>query len=329
MIDPSDLKALLFEEAARLGFHRAGIAPADPLRDHLVHLDEWVAAGHAAGMDYMETSRALREDPATLLPGARSVLCVLVDYRELEARHPDPGGAGGKVARYARARDYHIVLRKRLKKLQARLGEWAPEVESRVCVDSAPLLERAYAWRAGLGFLAKNTMLITPGVGSYTLLAELLLTAELPPDEPAEGTCGRCTRCLDACPTDAFPAPGVLDARRCISCWTIEHRGDLPADAALHGWAFGCDICQEVCPYNKEGEALPVGEDFETPRAAGARLAPAELAPMATREDLEARFAGTPLMRPGLDGLRRNLSRIEEEACNAGAGRDVELPEEP
>lgn len=314
---PDQLKAHLAAAAADLGFARFGVAPAADLPAHQAAFEAWLAAEHDAGMEYMRRHRELRASPARLVPGAQSVVCVLVDYRGVDPAPPGPpgeAGVGGKVARYARVRDYHIVLRKRLKALAARLTAARPGAQVKVCVDSAPLLERAYAWRAGLGFVGKNGMLITPGLGSYTLLGSLVTDVALPPDQPGEGTCGRCTRCLEGCPTGAFPEPGVLDARRCISYWTIEHRGPLPDDAALHGWAFGCDVCQEVCPYNyPEAAPLELGPDFDSPRAVGARFGRDQLAGVEDRDGYRERFAGTPLMRAGVEGMRRNLDQLAAE----------------
>lgn len=316
-LDPQDLKEALAARARELGFAAFGVAPALPLGEHQERFDSWLDAGHHGPMDYLERHREVRGDPRALLEGARSVLCLLVDYGGEAPPGPEEGleerPPGGRVARYARARDYHIVLRKRLEKLAATLGELAPGARSRPLVDLFPLLERAFAWRAGLGFLARNTMLITPGVGSYTLLCELVTDVELPPDSPREGTCGSCTRCLDACPTGALPEPGVLDAGRCISCWNIEVRGPLPEEARLHGWAFGCDVCQEVCPYNHLGRHPALGEDFHTPRAAGAYLGAREVLALRDYPSFRDRFAGTPIMRARRDGLERNLHMLLEE----------------
>ena len=315
MTAPRALRDALEARARQLGFHGFGVAPATPLAEHGEFLAQWLAAGHAAAMDYLGEHQAKRSDPQGLLPGARSVICLLVDYGEgaPPGQEATPLEPGGRVARYARSRDYHIVLKKRLRKLGATLRELAPGAQVRELVDSAPLLERAYAWRAGLGFFGKNGMLLTPGVGSYTLLSELLTDVELEPDPPGQGTCGRCTRCLDACPTGALERPFEVDARRCISYWTIEHEGPLPPGSDLNGWAFGCDICQEVCPYNLDLEHPPQAPDFETPRAAGAYLTLAEVAALPDYAAFSSRFAGTPLMRPAREGMQRNL-----EACAGG-----------
>ncbi len=329
-LDPRELKTKLKARAFELGFHGFGIAPADPLDTHREFLAQWLALGYAGEMNYMSEHQALRSDPQLVLPGAKSVICLLVDYSVLskqatETKSPESVGVSGKVARYAQVRDYHIVLKKRLRKLSESLQAWLPAARTRPCVDSVPLLERAYAWRAGLGFFGKNSLLLTPGRGSYTLLAELLIDQELPYDAPVEGTCGRCTRCIDACPTDALVSPGVVDATQCISYWTIEKRGDLPPLADLNGWAFGCDICQEVCPYNHGEEPPPaLGSDFETPRAAGPHLREAEIQALENDAGFLERFAGTPVMRAGRTQALRNLKRISQSVASHAKNHGIE-----
>lgn len=220
-----------------------GFAPAHAA------LDRFLAAGKAGEMDFLTRTRDVRQDPAQMLPGARSLLVAAVPYT----------GEPGPVARYARTRDYHTVIHQRLIALEKRLHELLPAVATLICVDTKPVLERSAAALAGLGFLGKHGCLIIPGLGSYVLLGEILSTAELTtttpitlPKSPPWDACGSCTRCLDACPTAAFDGPGDLDPRRCISYLTIEHRGpiaDLLADRMGERVA-GCDVCQEVCPYN-------------------------------------------------------------------------------
>lgn len=269
--------AWLDELAQEFGFVRLVVAPAVPLPDAHAAWSRWLAAGLNAQMTYMERPRS---DPAQLLPGARSLIAGLVAYSPplWPRRRRD-----GYVAGYARGADYHHVLKARLLALaQALCDRVGQPLRARACVDSAPLLERAYAERAGLGFIGKSTMLITPGVGTFTLLGELLLDLELPAEldelsqarssHPASGStpapsrpagCGRCTQCLDRCPTGAFVQPYVLDARRCISYLTIEHDGPIPRElrAMMGTHVFGCDICQQVCPYNHSRKPKP--EDRE------------------------------------------------------------------
>lgn len=265
-------------EAKALGFEHVACAPAAEVPEHEL-FSAWLAADLAGDMTYLGRDAAARRDPRLLLAQARSVVCVALSYA-----HPEPAesiaqtGLCGQIARYARGEDYHLVLKRRLNALAARLvsaleqagqAGQAGGVAYRACVDTAPLLERALARRAGLGFVGKNTLLITPGVGSYTVLGELLLDIELPAGQPIAPHCGSCRLCIDACPTGALIGEGRLDARRCISYLTIENKGPipLPLRPAVGTWIFGCDICQEVCPWNAspstragkgaDGELLP------------------------------------------------------------------------
>jgi len=295
------------ELALAAGFSRAGIATVGESATGEAYA-RWIAEGGHAGMSYLEKHAALRQDPRTLLPAAQSVLCVALDY----APPPDPAAPPGQsdfwqgVARYARGEDYHDSMRERLGKVKAAIEAELPGVEARICVDTAPLLEREWAARAGLGSFGKNTNLLHPDAGSFFLLAELLLSLDLPPDLPVADLCGSCTRCLDACPTGAL-SPYRLESSRCISYWTIEHRGDIPPEirAGMGQWVFGCDICQEVCPWNGD----PVGElsaEFGTPPA---RLGLSLAGVLAADEgDLRSLCAGTPLLRPKVDGLKRNVA---------------------
>jgi len=239
-----------------LGFVRLAVVPIEAPRRHALYTS-WLSAGHAGEMAYLATPEHVvqRADLRALLATARSLIVVALAYERVD---PIPADAllRGKIARYARGEDYHLVMRDRLVLLADRLAAaLGRPVASRPCVDSAPVHEREWAERGGLGFVAKNTMVIAPGVGSYVVLGELLVDAELTataPSEPPRPRCGSCRSCLDACPTQAFADAYVLDARRCISYLTIEHHGVIPRElrAAIGTWVFGCDVCQEVCPFN-------------------------------------------------------------------------------
>lgn len=243
----------LKDEAIRLGFDAVGIAPAVTPGDY-PHYRRWLAQGRAGPLGYLHQQEAPRAHPEFILEGVRSVVMVAQLYGHREPDQPlDPDH--GRIARYARGGDYHELLWRRLERLLAWLESDAPGVRGRAVSDSAPLLEKDFARLAGLGWIGKNTLLLSRQIGSYTALGALLIDLELHPDIPTTvDHCGTCTRCLDACPTGAFIAPYQLDARRCISTWTIEQRGPLPDEAAenLNGWVFGCDICQEVCPWNRK-----------------------------------------------------------------------------
>jgi epoxyqueuosine reductase len=296
------VKALALE----LGFDLVTAGPATPPA-HGPELRHWLQAGHAGTMGYLERRVEERLDPARVLPGARSVLCVALNYYQGEA--PDPSWR--PVARYAWGRDYHDVIGPRLERLAAHLAETAG-ARSRGYVDTGPVLERDLAARAGLGWIGKNTMLLHPRLGSWFFIGVLLTTAELAHDEPLTDRCGTCRACLDACPTGAFAAPYVLDARRCVSYLTIEHRGEIGAEArpGMAGWQFGCDICQDVCPWNRKAPSTREAAFVPPAPYPGA----AALCGM-DDETLRLRFAGTPLLRAKPAGLRRNARiYLENEA---------------
>jgi len=289
------VKALALE----LGFDLVAIGPADP-PEHGAALRRWIEAGHAGTMGYLERRLAERLDPGRVLPGARSVVCVALNYYQGEGTDP----SWRPVARYAWGRDYHDVMAPRLQRLSAHLAE-AGGAESRGYVDTGPVLERDLAARAGLGWIGKNTMLLHPRLGSWFFLGVLLTTAELTHDAPLADRCGSCLACLDACPTGAFVAPYVLDARRCISYLTIEHRGEVDPglQPGMAGWQFGCDVCQDVCPWNRKAPISDVA-DFrpEAPYPGAESIAAMD------DDQLRRRFAGTALLRAKPSGLRRNAS---------------------
>jgi epoxyqueuosine reductase len=311
------LTSRIKDEARRLGFDPVGVTGADPLAADRERLWSWLAAGHHGSMAYMARDPDLRADPGRLLPGARSAVVMGFAYAAPEGRGaPAPAGegSGARVARYARGRDYHRVIRHRLRRLEASIGEIAGRpLATRSFVDTGPVLERALAVRAGLGFIGKNTLLIHPRHGSYLFLAVILTVLELAPDEPSRADCGSCRLCIDACPTQALDTPYTLAATRCLSYLTIEERGaiDPMLRPSVGGWAFGCDACQEACPYNRRPAPCP--EPLLDPRhGVGERLPLEEVLAMTARGPFLARFAGTPLTRPRREGLVRN-------ACLAAA----------
>ncbi len=304
-MDPREKADLLRSWALEAGFHRAGVAELAASERGGAFRD-WLARGEHAGMAYLERRLEERLDPARLLPGARSALVVALQYAPLSAEEPG-GDLWPSVARYARGADYHTWMGRRLAALAARIREAFPGCGTRPYVDTGPVLERELAARAGLGAAGKNTNLLHPEAGSWLLLGELLLTLDLAADPPVADLCGRCTRCLEACPTGALPEPYRLDANRCISYWTIEHRGavPLPMRPELGDWVFGCDICQEVCPVN--ASAPPVEhEALDLPPARRA-LDLAGLLRLG-REDYATRFRGSAMKRARLEGLQRNAA---------------------
>jgi epoxyqueuosine reductase len=305
------LGSVVKARARELGFDRVAIGPADP-PEHGGALEAWLDAGYAGTMSYLDRGRAERLDPARLLPGARSVVAVAMSYNK--STEDDWRG----VSRYARGRDYHDVIRPRLVELGEFIGSAAgAPVASRAAVDSSAVLERDLAARAGLGWIGKNTNLLTPSLGSYFFIGIVLTTAELPFDQREPDRCGTCTACLDACPTRAFVAPYVLDARRCISYLTIEHRGDITGELAdqIGEWVFGCDVCQEVCPWNRKAE-LGHEPALEPSGSFGALESLLEL----DREEFRARFRGSALTRTKRAGLLRNAAIV---LANRGDRRAV------
>ena len=288
--------------ALELGFDRVAIGAAR-LPEHGAAFERWLDAGYAGQMSYLQKGRAARVDPGRLLPGWRSVVAVALNYAPGD---DDPAWRG--VARYARGRDYHRVIRPRLHALKDVLrSAGGADVRSRAAVDTSAVLERSLAATAGLGWVGKNTNLIAPGLGSYFFIGIVLTTAELTPDAALPDRCGTCTACLDACPTGAFVSPYTLDARRCVSYLTIEHRGEI--DPALHagvgGWLFGCDVCQEVCPWNRHAPAAT-----DPALAAGEPPGPPEELVSMTEEAFSQRFRGSPLKRARRAGLARNAAIV-------------------
>jgi epoxyqueuosine reductase len=311
----ADLRAGLEREALRLGFSRLGVASPDAARRDPrlhAHFRRWLDDGHAGAMEgWLREHEPLRRDPQTMLEGVRSVIMLATDHA---VQPPEPIVSGtersgqGRVARYAWGRDYHDLFRQRVNALAVWLEQAQPGCRTRGFVDSAPFPEREFAWLAGLGWFGKNTMLIDPTAGSYFLLTVLLTDVELPAAVPiAMDHCGTCTACLDACPTDAFVEPRVLDANRCLSAITIEDRGPVAHDlrAALGDWIFGCDVCQEVCPWNRHAPGS--AEPWFQPRDGEATLPLAELLALDDAA-FRRRFKGTPLVRAKRSGLLRSAA---------------------
>ena len=291
------------EAAAReIGLSAVGVCEAAP-PPHLGFFDAWLARGHHASMGWLAASRELRSSLDSVLPGVRSVVAVALDYNRSVARR----ACGMRIARYALGRDYHKIMRAKLRRLAARLE--AEGHACRPCVDSAPVFERDYARLAGLGWFGKNTMLIDSRRGSWFFVGLLLTTAELEPSVAAEGGCGTCQRCVEACPTGAIVfADGrwSVDSRRCVSYLTIEHAGPLEIDTA--GWTFGCDVCQEVCPFNAERASQPSrGARATEPDLLSERAWPslAEIEGL-SYDEWDALTRGSAVRRAGFEGLKRN-----------------------
>jgi epoxyqueuosine reductase len=302
------LTAAVKAEALRVGFDLVGVVSAAAPAT-FADFQDWLRRGFAGEMKYLDRREEAYSHPRHVMPAVRSVIMLAANYRTAD---PLPAEAStSRVSRYAwNDGDYHSLMRDRLEKLANFLHAQRPGCRTRAIVDTAPLLERDFARAAGLGWFGKNTMLINKRQGSWLFLAGLLTDLELEPDAPHESShCGTCTRCLEACPTDAFPEPYVLDARKCISYLTIELKGPIPAELrqGIGDWLFGCDICQDVCPWNKKS---PRKNDVAfRPRA---DLNPAELIPLLALDEIafERTFGQTALSRPGRAGVLRNAAIV-------------------
>lgn len=324
-IPPPDLAANLRDQARTLGFDLFGIAPAvTPQGYH--RLIEWVEAGFAAEMNYFADRIDAYGDPSKVLDGAASIIVMTYPYpQDTDAAESQTSRPSGRVARYARlGADYHDVIHPLLKQLKHTIEQACPDAISRGVVDTAPLMEREFATLAGLGWAGKNSLLLSKNRGSYFFLASILTTVVFPYNNPHETShCGTCTRCLDACPTDAFAAPGVVDSRRCISYLTIEHRGPISHELRLGmgDRLFGCDICQEVCPWNEHARKLTPDRSLRNDRSEiDGRIDLIELLSMDDVAFREA-FRHTPMWRPRRRGMLRNA------AICAGNAKDVRAAE--
>jgi epoxyqueuosine reductase len=294
-------EALVLEIAREVGFDLAGIAPLEPPRD-AERFKAWLRAGHHGSMEYLSRNQDRILDPQRIRPEAKSILVVGLAH----ARGAVELEGGGRVARYAAGRDYHNLMGKMLRRLAGKLGEAGLGGPSRRIVDAGPLMERSHAAECGVGFASKAANLLHPRFGPWFFLGELLLPFELTPtDTPPAGSCGTCTACIDACPTRAIVEPGLVDARRCISYQTIENRGPIPGDLRpqMGPWAFGCDVCSEVCPWGQRAG------DFAHRFGTHSAIAEAGLVEwLAAGEELLAKIVGSPLNRPQRAGLARNAA---------------------
>lgn len=310
-----DIAAQIKAEALRLGFSACGIARATTVReDEYKCVEAWVQEGFHGTMSYLERNTELRRDPRLLLPGTRSLIMVAMNYYPTELQPKE----APQFAYYAYGRDYHKVVKKRLDNLLSFIRSiCGKEVEGRSFADSAPLLERYWAVEAGLGWRGRHGLLIIPGAGSYFVLGALLINIDLPPDSPQPNRCGKCRRCLDACPTQALLGDGLMDARRCISYLTIEQSEEIPTELAerMDNRLYGCDACQEVCPWNRYAKPTTI-EDF-SPRAAILQMR-ADLLEAMTEEGFSLAFAGSPVKRAGLSGLKRSLRAIRPQLNETG-----------
>lgn len=289
--------------ADELGFMDCGISPATELPEDRKRLASWLNAGYQAKMQWMENHFDKRTDPRELVPGAKSVISVIYNYYQQDGSFSN----APKVARYAQGEDYHFVMKKKLKTFLQRIDEEIHTTEGRVFVDSAPVLDRAWAARSGLGWIGRNSMLIHPKKGSYFFIGELIIDLELVEDGPISDHCGTCTACVDACPTEAIIPGRTVDSNKCISYLTIENRDDvIPEEFAgkMEGWAFGCDICQEVCPWNRFSVA---DSDLAFQSDPERNLSFQDWEQM-DEEQFRNKFRKTPVMRTKWEGMKRNIN---------------------
>jgi epoxyqueuosine reductase len=290
-------------KAKALGFLSCGISKADFLEEEAPRLEQWLNQNHHGEMAYMANHFDKRLDPRVLVPGAKSVVSLLLNYHT-EEKQADVEAP--KIASYAFGDDYHNVIKDKLKQLMSFIHQEIGEVQGRVFVDSAPVMDKAWAAKSGLGWIGKNTNLISKKVGSFFFIAELILDLELEHDLPATDHCGSCTACIDACPTDALLAPYQIDGSKCISYVTIELKNEIPTDfqGKMDNWAFGCDVCQTVCPWNR----------FATPHSEPAFNPPDELLSLSkneweemTQEVFSVIFKNSAIKRTKYEGLKRNI----------------------
>jgi epoxyqueuosine reductase len=320
MEDPRAAAEAIKAKARELGFLACGMAKAGFLEAEAPRLERWLRAGKQAQMGYMAEHFDLRLDPRKLVPGAKSVISLAYNYHT-EQQQADPRAP--KLSTYAYGRDYHKVVKQRMKPLMAFITERYGQVAMRAFTDSAPVLEKAWAQQAGIGWRGKHSNVIRQGRGSFFFLSELILDLELEPDAPATDHCGTCRRCIDACPTEAITPYGV-DGGRCISYFTIELKEAIPPDAGdFRNWAFGCDICQQVCPWNRFSE--PHREADFRPKPELMALSAEEWHGM-TELRFEELFQGSPVKRTKFAGLQRNLRYLGSHAPPSGP-RSADGPE--
>ena len=301
----------IVEAAERMGFDACGIAQATALEEESAHVEQWLEEGREGEMGYLTRNKEKRYDPRLLVEGTKSIVTVLYNYYP---KQQIGDGEHYKIAKYAYGADYHEVLKRKMRQLLERIeSQTGKLVGTRVFVDSAPVLDRAWAVRCGLGFIGKNTTLIHPKKVSFFFIGHLFLPLELDATgQPLNNRCGRCTKCIDACPTGALEAPFHIDARKCISYLTIEYKGSLEGHdpKAFQGWMYGCDICQDACPYNRF--ALPNMEPEFQPSERLVAMREDDWKNL-TKEEFDELFKHSAVQRAGFEGLKRNIKFISED----------------
>ena len=307
-----ELSKWITEEAGRMGFDACGIAKATALDEESAHVEQWLEGKREGEMGYLTRNKEKRYDPRLLVEGTKSIVTVLYNYFP---KQEIGSSIKYKIAKYAYGSDYHDVLKRKMRQLLARIETQTGELEGvRIFVDSAPVLDRAWAVRCGLGFIGKNTSLIHPKKGSFFFIGHLFLPLELEETgKTMTNHCGRCTKCIDACPTGALESPFHIDARKCISYLTIEYKGSLAGidPKTFKGWMYGCDICQDVCPYNRF--AQPNNEPEFQPSEQLMNMKESDWEKL-NQADFESLFKHSAVQRAGFEGLKRNIEFISKES---------------
>lgn len=306
MYDKAHITRLIKQQAIAIGFDSCGIVRAGYLEEERPRLERWLNSQHHGDLAYMERNMELRLDPRKLVEGTQSLIMVTLNHYTAKTQPR----CAPKIAKYAFGKDYHFIVKEKLEQLFTYIQKQVPEARGRFFADSAPILEHAWARRAGLGWIGKNSLLLTPK-GSYVFIGEILINLELEYEKPKKiDPCGKCTRCIDACPTHAIVADRVVDASRCISYFTIEKKGEIPENLDIQERMFGCDICQEVCPWNRKAvehttaELSPIGKLLEMKREHWEQLSP---------HDFGETFKGSPLKRAKYTGIKRSLSHLNKK----------------
>jgi len=304
MLDKNNLSKIIKSEALSIGFLSCGISKAEFLSEEAPKLENWLKSGFNGEMSYMERNFDKRLDPRLLVPGCKSVISLLFNYyTEKKAKNDHEP----KISSYAYGKDYHFVIKARLRELLSRIKNLVGDINGRVFVDSAPVMDKAWAKKSGLGWIGKNTNLINKKTGSFFFIAELILDLELEYDHPTTDHCGSCTACIDSCPTNALATPYKIDATKCISYATIELKNNIPNSfkGNMKGWIFGCDICQDVCPWNRfsKNHNEPSFEDKKNI----SNMSKKEWKDL-TKEVFDKVFKESPIKRTGYSGIKRNLN---------------------
>jgi epoxyqueuosine reductase len=296
--------------ASSLGFSYCGFSKAEFLKEEANHLEEWLKRGYQGKMNYLENHFDKRLDPTLLVPGAKSVISLIYNYFPSKDIYKESLDAF-KIAKYAYGEDYHYVIKDKLKSLLSNIQKEIGEINGRAFVDSAPVHERAWAKKSGLGWIGKNSLLLNKSMGSFFFLAEIILDLDLEYDGAVKDYCGTCTACIDACPTEAIPQPYVVDGSKCISYFTIELKDELPLEVKgkFENWIFGCDICQDVCPWNRFSQ--PASEESFKPNPQLENMTRNDWKEI-TEEVFESLFRKSAVKRTKLDGLKRNIRFVSE-----------------